>query len=114
MDRTDPGCRLVTDADQIKRSIADRRVRAELARQRITDDVIAHAMHQNQQWFNRRKNGAVAFSGAELALIADYLGVDVSQFFGGSRPGPGPDGGHLLPHLDSNQKPFGLQLALVA
>ena len=57
-------------------------VRAEMARRRVVDAEIAHHLGQNQQWFSRRKLGYVPFDAAELVLIADYLGVPVTQLLG--------------------------------
>lgn len=87
-----PRLRLVLDTDHAQRHIAAE-VRAELARQQVTDSMIAEAMGQNQQWFNRRKNGDVPFSAAELAFVATYLGVPIEQLFGrGIKPvNPSPD-----------------------
>ena len=82
--------RLVVNGDQARESIAGE-VRAELARQHVTDAEIAACLGQNQQWFNRRKNGLVAFRADELAIVAAYLGVEVGQFFGrvvSSQPDP--------------------------
>ena len=82
------------DLDQVNRLIAGE-VRAELARQMVSDEAIASFLGENQQWFNRRKNAHVAFSGAELAAVASFLGVDVSQFFGRvvvNAPDPEPVG----------------------
>lgn len=52
-----------------------------MARARVTEVAMGEMLGRNQQWVNRRTSGRVAFSGAELSLIADYLGVDVVAFF---------------------------------
>jgi hypothetical protein len=83
--------RLVVNGDQARESIAGE-VRAELARQHVSDAEVAACLGQNQQWFNRRKNGQVAFRADELAVVAAYLGVEVGQFFGRVISAPRPDG----------------------
>jgi len=79
------------DLARTKQAIAAE-VRAEMARQQVTDEIVARSMDQTQPWFNRRKNGVVAFSGAELAAVAAFLGVEVGQFYGRVVTVPDPDG----------------------
>lgn len=61
-------------------------VRAEIARQRITEDQLAVVFAQHQTWVSRRKTGKVPWSAGQLVVLADYMGVPVEQFF---RAGPG-------------------------
>src|SRR5664279_3644273 len=52
-------------------------IRAEIGRQRSVQSVIAlEAFGRPQQWLNRRLNGEVAFTAAEVLTIAEWLGVD--------------------------------------
>jgi hypothetical protein len=95
--------RLVVNGDQARESIAGE-VRAELARQHVSDAEVAACLGQNQQWFNRRKNGQVAFRADELAVVAAYLGVEVGQFFGRVISAPTPGGDWWAPR-GSNPQP---------
>lgn len=62
----------------LRRRIAGE-VRAELARQGITDAEIAAALGQNQQWFSRRKLGQTGFDAAELTLVCVHLEISVNE-----------------------------------
>lgn len=86
-----PVFRLVVSTEELGRRIAAE-VRAEQARQQLTDTAVAGALGRGQQWFNRRKNGDVPFSAAELAAVAAFMGVSVTQFYGGD-----PSGGNVPP-----------------
>jgi transcriptional regulator with XRE-family HTH domain len=55
-------------------------VRAELARQRMSQQLLAAKLGVSQQWVSRRIAGTVAFDVNELARIAGLLGVPMSQF----------------------------------
>lgn len=55
-------------------------VRAELARQRISQQLLAAKLGVSQQWVSRRIAGTVAFDVDELARIARLLGVPMAQF----------------------------------
>jgi transcriptional regulator with XRE-family HTH domain len=54
-------------------------VRAEMARQRITQNDLIAATGWSQQKISRRLTGTVAFDVAELAVIADYLGKEPAE-----------------------------------
>ena len=83
-------------------------VRAEMARSRLSGNRLAQIAGKSQAYWSRRISGEVAFDVDDLGTIADVLGIDVATFFGvdagNPRPG-GPDGGGMLPRLDSNQQP---------
>lgn len=55
-------------------------VRAEVARKQISQDKLAERVGCSRQSLNRRLTGAIPFDVAELAVIADALGVPVTQF----------------------------------
>lgn len=85
-------------------------IRAEMARQRISQIGLSVRVHQSQAWVSRRLSGVVPISLDDLELIAHALDVTsmdlVRRAYDGPRT-PVPPGGESLPHLDSNQKPFG-------
>ncbi len=104
---------VVRDVDELREFIAGQ-VRAEMARQKIGDTELAGYLGQNQQWFSRRKLGSVPFDAAELMMVADYLGLPVTHFYGISTPTPGPGNGERHPEgcrcdvcarRDSNPQP---------
>lgn len=55
-------------------------VRAEVARKQISQDKLAAQVGCSRQSLNRRLTGATPFDVAELAAIAEALGVPVTQF----------------------------------
>lgn len=55
-------------------------VRAEVARKQISQDKLAAQIGCSRQSLNRRLTGATPFDVAELAAIADALGVPMAQF----------------------------------
>jgi transcriptional regulator with XRE-family HTH domain len=55
-------------------------VRAEMARQRMSQAGLAKLLGVAQQTVSRRLVGEVPFDVAELARIADLLGVPMTQF----------------------------------
>lgn len=55
-------------------------VRAEMARQRITQTEMARRLGTNQAFINRRLVGEVPFNITTLAKIGDVLGVPVTHF----------------------------------
>lgn len=57
-----------------------RAVAAEMARQRRSQVAVAAALGVSQTYVWRRLTGEVAFDVAELAAIAEFLGVPVQQF----------------------------------
>ena len=67
-------------------------VRAMIARRRVSQKALAEEVGMTPMALSRRLSGAVSISAGELVRLADALGC---------RPAD------LLPHLDSNQKPFG-------
>lgn len=60
-------------------------VRAEMARQRLTQQALADRLNLTQWWVSRRllesdKKAPTPIGAAELVLIAEALGVPVGQF----------------------------------
>ena len=56
-------------------------VRAEMARQRITQTQLAREVFSSYpQFIQARVSGRVPFGAWDLVRVADYLGVDVVQF----------------------------------
>jgi transcriptional regulator with XRE-family HTH domain len=62
------------------RARAAAEVRAEIARQQITQDGLAARLGVSQTWVSRRINGNTAFSTEDLDLVARALGVPVANF----------------------------------
>jgi len=61
--------------------------RAEIARQRIQQSVIAEeCFGKPQQWLGRRLTGASDMTPAELLMLADYLKVDIVPWLAAGRP----------------------------
>lgn len=58
-------------------------VRAELARQRLTQQDLADRIGEGQWWVSRRLTGTVPFAVAELVRVAEALGVPVERFIHG-------------------------------
>jgi energy-converting hydrogenase Eha subunit A len=56
-------------------------VRAEMARQRVSQQPIADALGISRQALSRRMTGEIPFDVAELESIAGFLGVPVSRFW---------------------------------
>ena len=54
-------------------------VRAELARKRISQTVLAEKLHLSQTAVSRRLNGKKAFDVNELAVVSDVTGVPVDR-----------------------------------
>lgn len=62
-------------------------VRAEIARQRVSQTVIAEeCFNKSQQWLGRRLTGASDITPAELLMLADYLKVDIVPWLAAGRP----------------------------
>lgn len=59
-------------------------IRAELARQGMTQDQLSAKTGISQSSLSRRLTAAYPFTTAEMATIAEALGVHVSTFFGSS------------------------------
>lgn len=55
-------------------------VRAEVARQSLTQQQLADRLGEQQWWVSRRLTGLVPFEAAELVRVAEALGVPVTQF----------------------------------
>jgi len=55
-------------------------VRAEMARQRFTQQMLADAIGISRAWIQRRLTGEVPWDVAELERIAETLGKPVSHF----------------------------------
>lgn len=60
-------------------------VRAELARQKVSQEVLCGRIGMSQSTLSRRITGEYPFDTTELATIADALGVPVSRFLVGER-----------------------------
>jgi hypothetical protein len=71
-------------------------VRAMAARRRVTGKQIGLFLGHDEMWASRRMRGHTAWTGADLMQLAQLFKC---------RPEA------LLPHLDSNQKPFGTRSA---
>lgn len=69
-------------------------VRGMAAKKQIPSNRLAAALGISEMSMSRRMTGKLPFGIDELAAVADALGVRVTD---------------LLPHLDSNQKPAGIQ-----
>src|SRR4029077_12651339 len=80
-----------------------------------SEDVAAAAGLSRSTYFAKMsgKGSRQAFKAGEVALIAQYLGVHVSQLYDGLGGTFIPDE-VSLPRLDSNQQPFGLQPTLLS
>lgn len=55
-------------------------VRAEVARQALTQQQVADRLGEKQWWVSRRLTGDVAWDVADLVRVADALGVPVAKF----------------------------------
>lgn len=55
-------------------------VRAELARQRVSQETFSQRIGMSQSTLSRRLTGEIPFDTTELARVAEALGVPVSQF----------------------------------
>ncbi|MPY99040.1 MAG: helix-turn-helix domain-containing protein [Actinophytocola sp.] len=55
-------------------------IRAQLARQRVTQTVLADQLGVSRAWLSRRLSGDTPLSVGDVATIADTLGVPVSTF----------------------------------
>lgn len=60
-------------------------VRAELARRKVRQGVVASELGMTQQALSRRLNGITPFKAHELQLIASLVDVDVSLFYAAER-----------------------------
>jgi hypothetical protein len=68
-------------------------VRAEMARQRVSQQTLAGAVGISQAAISRRITGEVPFDVTELARVAEVLGVPAAQFLdAGKSPGSKPGG----------------------
>lgn len=59
-------------------------IRAEMARQRKTQQDVARALGISAQQLGQRLAGRISFDVRELGIIADYLGVAPTQFLAGA------------------------------
>lgn len=64
-------------------------VRAEMARQRVSQTALAEKLDVSQAYVSRRLAGDVAFDVAELDDVARILGVPVEQFVAASTASSG-------------------------
>lgn len=64
-------------------------IRAEMARQDLSQEGLAERLGCSQQWVSRRITGAIPVDAAELEKIATALGVPVAQLL----PGTPAEGG---------------------
>ena len=55
-------------------------VRAEVARQALTQQQVADRIGERQYWVSRRLTGEVQWEVADLVRVADALGVPITQF----------------------------------
>lgn len=56
-----------------------REIRAEMARQRLTQRELAERLGSQQSWLSRRLTGGVALTLDDAELIAEALGVSLVQ-----------------------------------
>jgi transcriptional regulator with XRE-family HTH domain len=61
-------------------------VRAEVARARRRSADVARVLDCSQSAASRKMNGQVPFTVADLARIADLLGIDVTRFYAPELP----------------------------
>jgi len=76
-----PGQRV--DSQRMTQPLAQRvatEVRAEMARQRVSQDALAAAIGMSQAAVSRRLSGDIPFDVAELEDVATALRVPISQF----------------------------------
>lgn len=59
-------------------------VRAEMAREGVTQTALANSLGRSQSGLSKRLRGVVPFSVADLVDIAEVLGVDVATLLGES------------------------------
>lgn len=71
---------MVRDMTTYADDIVAAEIRAELARQRVTQIELAERLGVNRQWVARRLIGAVPLSIDDIARIAEALGVRVTSF----------------------------------
>jgi transcriptional regulator with XRE-family HTH domain len=64
-------------------------IRAEMARQDLSQTELAALLGQSQSWVSRRISGAVALSTTEIEQIARALRVPISQFTSARQARPG-------------------------
>ena len=55
-------------------------VRAEMGRQRVTQEQMAALLGRSREWVRRRTHGDQPFSTDEIEQIAGVLGVPISNF----------------------------------
>jgi transcriptional regulator with XRE-family HTH domain len=88
-------------AQAVQRSIL-REITFNMLGMRLTQSELAEELGRTQQWVNRRMTGEVAWTAAELVMVADILNVSVSDLVPRlvERPkGPGGgDGGSSVRH----------------
>jgi hypothetical protein len=74
-------------------------VRAMAARHQVTGKQIGQYLGHDEMWASRRMRGATPWTGADLVRLSGLFHCRPSD---------------LLPHLDSNQKPFDYRFVLAA
>ena len=74
-------------------------VRAMAARRMLTSKQIAAYLEHDEMWTSRRMRGKIPWTPGELKALSTLFNCPI---------------GSLLPHLDSNQKPFDYRLRLVS
>ena len=84
-------------------------VRAAAARERVSGTRLALGLGLTKMAVSRRMHGHTPWGAAELAAVADLLGVTVAELY---PPLPRPRT-EKLPHLDSNQEPADYQTAVL-
>jgi transcriptional regulator with XRE-family HTH domain len=75
------------DSPLVQRIAAE--IRAELARQGISQEALAQRIGRDQTWVSRRTTGAIPIDVAELEAIAAVLSVPVHQLIPAPDPTPG-------------------------
>ncbi len=75
---------MATSSEGLARRVAAE-IRAEMARQRITQVELANRLTRAQPWVSRRVSGHVPLALDELEQIAAVLDVPLAQLFGWTR-----------------------------
>ena len=57
-------------------------IRAELARRRVSQHKLAQHLGKSQTWVHRRLSGNVSLSINDIMLIADFLGLPITELLG--------------------------------
>lgn len=73
------------------REIVAAEVRAQMARRRITQQMLADELGREQTWVSRRVSGKVAFTVDDLAVISALFRVPIALLLGDEEPPERPE-----------------------